>query len=306
MAWVDYRKAYDMVPHPWIMKVMNLSKVAGNLERFFKNGMSAWQTNLTCNGESLGSVDIKRGIFQGDSLSPLLFVMVMMPLSILLRKEKFGYQFDSFTTINHLFFMDDLKLYGKNERELRELMRIVSMYSKDIGMEFGFEKCAMLSIKSGVKTKSEGIEVPSGEMIREVGEEGYKYLGVLQECKVKNKQMKEIVREEYLKRVKAVARSKLYARNLITAIKVWAVSVVRYSAGILDWTKQELSQMDVKTRKILTMNGIFHKKGNVDRLYLKRNEGGRGLMSVVDCVRAEEKNLGNYLIDDSGKRQTIF
>ena len=104
MAWVDYRKAYDMVPHPWIMKAMNLSKVAGNLERFFKNGMSAWQTNLTCNGESLGSVDIKRGIFQGDSLSPLLFVMVMMPLSILLRKEKFGYQFDSFTTINHLFF----------------------------------------------------------------------------------------------------------------------------------------------------------------------------------------------------------
>jgi len=92
-----------------------------------------------------------------------------------------------------------------------------------------------------------------------------------------------------------VTGSKLYARNLMTAINVWAVSVVRYSAGVIDWTKQELLQIDVKTRKIPAMHGIFHKRGNVDRLYLKRNEGGRGLMSVVDCVRAEEQNLGKYL-----------
>jgi len=118
MAWVDYRKAYDMVPHPWILKVLNISKVAGNIEGFLKNSMTSWRTNLSCNGENLGSVDIKRGIFQGDSLSPLLFIIVMMPLSILLRKEvKFGYELILFTTINHLFFMDDLKLYGKSERE---------------------------------------------------------------------------------------------------------------------------------------------------------------------------------------------
>jgi len=290
MAWVDYRKAYDMVPHPWILKVLNLTKVAGNLESFLKNSMNSWQTNLT-----LGNVNIKRGIFQGDSLSPLLFIMVMIPLSILLRKEKFGYELDRCTSINHLFFMDDLKLYGKSERELKELMRVVSLFSEDIGMQFGFEKCAMLSIKCGVRVKSEGITVPSGESIKEVDERGYKYLGVLQDCKIMNGEMKEVVRGEYLRRVKAVARSKLYARNLMTAINVWAVSVVRYSAGIINWTNAELAQMDVKTRKILTMNGIFHKKGNVDRLYLKRNRGGRGLMSVVDCVRAEERNLEKYL-----------
>ena len=53
--------------------------------------------------------------------------------------------------------------------------------------------------------------------------------------------------------------------------------------------------MDIKTRKILTMNGIFHKKGNVDRLYMKRCDGGRGLISIEDCVRMEEANLRNYL-----------
>ena len=122
--------------------------------------------------------------------------------------------------------------------------------------------------------------------MREIHDGGYKYLGVLQDCRVMNEEMKEIVRSEHLRRVKAVARSKLYARNLMTAINVWVVSVVRYSAGILNWTKMELAQMDVKTRKIITMNGIFHKKGN-DRLYLRRKEGGHGLMSVQDYVEIE-------------------
>ena len=109
-----------------------------------------------------------------------------------------------------------------------------------------------------------------------------------------SKEMKEIVRCEYIRRVKAVARSKLYSKNLFRAINVWAVCVVRYSAGVIDWREKELKDMDVKTRKILTMNGAFHKKSNVDRLYLKRAEGGRGLISVEDCVKMEICNLKNY------------
>ena len=57
--------------------------------------------------------------------------------------------------------------------------------------------------------------------------------------------------------------------------------------------------MDIKTRKILTMNGVFHKKGNVDRLYLKRDSGGRGLISVEDCITMERLNLRNYLLKSS-------
>ena len=71
----------------------------------------------------------------------------------------------------------------------------------------------------------------------------------------------------------------------------WAVSVFRYSAGILKWRENELKAIDIKTRKILTMNGVFFKKGNIDRLYVKRKCGGRGLISVEDCVRMEERNL---------------
>ena len=63
---------------------------------------------------------------------------------------------------------------------------------------------------------------------------------------------------------------------------------------MIDWREKELKEIDIKTRKILTMNGVFHKKSNVDRLYIKRYEGGRGLISVEDCVKMEICNLKDY------------
>ena len=117
MAWVDYKKAYDMVPHSWIIECLKLTHVAENIINFVERSMSSWRTELTSSGEMLGSVRIQRGIFQGDSLSPLLFVICMIPLTCVLRKARVGYMLDG-VKINHLLFMDDLKLFGKNEREV--------------------------------------------------------------------------------------------------------------------------------------------------------------------------------------------
>ena len=132
-------------------------------------------------------------------------------------------------------------------------------------------------------------------MTKEVEDDGCKYLGVLEGAGLMTKKMKDMVRAEYLRRVKLVAGSRLYARSLVSAVNIWAVSVVRYTAGILEWKEKELKAMDVKTRKILTMNGTFHMRSSVDRLYLKRNVGGRGLISVEECVRKEELGLCEYV-----------
>ena len=296
MAWIDYRKAYDMLPHSWILETLEMMKISKNIGDFLRRTMTDWKTVLTAGGKVLGEVDIKRGIFQGDTLSPLLFVIAMIPLTILLRRESIGYRFgESGRKINHLLFMDDLKLFGKTFEETEALCNLVYRYSKDIGMEFGMDKCAAIEIRGGMKVRCEGISLPDGKVMKEVEDDGYKYLGVLEGADMMTKEMKGRVRSEYLRRVRLVARSKLYARSLIGAMNAWAVSVVRYSAGILDWREQELKALDVKTRKILTMNGALHMRSSVDRLYLKRSEGGRGLISVEECVRKEELGLAEYV-----------
>ncbi len=56
-------------------------------------------------------------------------------------------------------YMDDIKLFAKNEKELETLIQTIRIYSQDIGMEFGIEKCAMLIMKSGKRHRMEGIEL---------------------------------------------------------------------------------------------------------------------------------------------------
>ena len=76
--------------------------------------------------------------------------------------------------------MDNIKLFAKNEKELKTLIHAVRIYSQDIGMEFGIEKCAMLVIKSGKRLLTDGMELPNQDKIRTLGKkETYKYLGIL-------------------------------------------------------------------------------------------------------------------------------
>ena len=76
---------YDMVPHSWIQKCMEMFGVAVNLRSFVNTSIKQWNTDLTASNQRLGNVKIKRGIFQGDSLSPLLFLLVMILLALVLR-----------------------------------------------------------------------------------------------------------------------------------------------------------------------------------------------------------------------------
>ena len=99
---------------------------------------------------SLGEVNIKRGIFQGDSLSPLLFVISLIPMSFVLQRVKPDYELGKEEiSINHLLYMDDLKLFGRNEKELDMSVNTVRVFSTDICMQFGVNKCGVLVMKRG-------------------------------------------------------------------------------------------------------------------------------------------------------------
>ena len=74
-----------------------------------------------------------------------MFVLALIPLSLILRKAKAANEFsESKEKINNLLFMDDLKLYSRSEKGLDSLVQTVHVFSEDIGMEFGIEKCPML------------------------------------------------------------------------------------------------------------------------------------------------------------------
>ena len=243
-------------------------KISNEVINFINKTMKIWRVELTAGGRSLAEAKIQRGIFQGDALSPLLFIIAMMLLKHIFRKCTAGYKLcRSKGKVNHLIYMDDIKLFAKNEKGLEILIHSVRIYSQDIGMESGKEKCAMLVMKSDKRHLTDGIELPNQDKIRTLGEnETYKYLGILEADTIKQVQMKGKIQKEYLRRTRKLLETKLSSRNLIKGINTWAVPLIRYSGPFLKWTRDELKQIDQRTRKLMTMHKALHPRDDVDTL----------------------------------------
>ena len=116
MGWIVYKKAYDMVLHHWSIEVMKIVGIADNIVNLFENSKETWITKRIACNKILGKVDIRRGSFQRDSFSPLLFVVIVIPLPIILNETDLRYITSRNHKLNYLLFMYDLKLYAKSER----------------------------------------------------------------------------------------------------------------------------------------------------------------------------------------------
>ena len=70
--------------------------------------------------------------------------------------------------------------------------------------------------------------------------------------------------------------------------------MIRYTAGIVHWTIAELENLDRKTRKLMTAHRTLHPQSDIDRLYLPRRIGGRGLLQIRLTVEEDISNLSDY------------
>ena len=107
--------------------------------------------------------------------------------------------------------------------------------------------------------------------------------------------MKLKVSKEYFRRLKKVLKSKLNSGNLVLGVNIWAVPLLRYSSAFISWRKCELLAEDKKTRKLFTIYGGLHPKSDVDRLYVPKKDGGRGLIETEDCVELKVRGLEVYV-----------
>ena len=170
-----------------------------------------------------------------------------------------------------------------------------------MGMGFGLENCAKANFKRGKLASTGNIVINDDTEVQELDQEDvYKYLGVDESDGIQHSKMKEKIRKEYNRRVRLILRTELNGRNKIEAINSLAVPVVQYSFGIIDWKISELKKIDTKTRKLLNMHKMLHPKADVERLYIPRKDGGRGLIDVETAFKTATIGLDHYLKHKDG------
>ncbi|CAK1586333.1 unnamed protein product [Parnassius mnemosyne] len=314
-AWIDYKKAFDSVPHTWLKRVLELYKVDCTVRDFLGQCMGQWSTILCHLGQRMTAAEnhirIRRGIFQGDCLSPIWFCLSLNPLSTLLEGSGRGFQLrKGGTKVTHLFYMDDLKLFASSRSHLVELLNITCDFSNSIGMELGTDKCAILHVERGRVANSEGMDLSMPISIRTLSEaETYRYLGMSQNIGVDEAGMKQSVCDVFYARLTKMLNSLLSGVNKTHAYNGWIMPVLMYTFGILRWTQTELNALDRKVRTIMTSHRVHHPRSSVMRLYLPRRHGGRGFLSALTLHNREVCSLRNYFLaraDDPFYRDVIF
>ena len=78
-------------------------------------------------------------------------------------------------------------------------------------------------------------------------------------------EIRERVSKEYLRRIWKLLEIKVSSRNLIKRINIWADPLVRYSGPFLKCIREELQQMDQRTRKLMTMHKALNPRDDIDR-----------------------------------------
>ena len=217
-------------------------------------------------------INIKRAILQGDSLSPPLFCISLIPLSMDLNTS-IGTEW-----FTHLFYLDDLKLCAKDDSKLEGLLRIVKGFSDDIGMEFGLRKCTKVTFRRGKLEKSDNVRQDEETMIKDLEQEKvYKYLGVDESSGIQHTTMKKKLKKKLLRRTQLILNTELNSKNRITATNTLAIPVITYSFNITDWNLSEVKILGLKVRKMITIHSMYHPKTDIYRLYIPRSNKGKGL-----------------------------
>ena len=305
VTYYDYKKAYDMVRHDWMLRVFNWMGVPKGLIVLLRKIMSVWKIRLEIfrNGQKENSrlISVKKGFLQGDSYSPIGFCLTEVPIALLLSRCK-GYKlgFDESgeeVRRTHSYFIDDLKVYAGSRQEQEIMNDIIVNASCDTGALYGVKKCAEIEFVRGKMVKGRGLDV-LGERMEALDPECnkfYKFLGCEQANGIDTKKVMERVTSEMNKRMNCLLEASLSEKNLIRAINSYVLPVAGYVMNVCKISETHLVELDMIIKRKLREKKFHARQCSDDRLYLSRKLGGRGLKSLRDMYYQTKTRVACYL-----------
>ena len=142
VCWIDFQKAYDLVPHELIRDSLRAIRAPQWIQDLISRTIPKWSTNIVLKSREGSTIALpikfRRGLFQGDALSPLLFYLCLAPLSKAINEETDGYLNQYLPgVVTHMAYMDDVKLYGTNKKAVCRAVNTVERVAEETEMRLG-------------------------------------------------------------------------------------------------------------------------------------------------------------------------
>ena len=307
-TWVDLKKAFDSVSHPWLFRCLECHGVPVVLIDFIKNIVKTWEISIeinTKNGkEKIETIKVNRGILQGDSFCVTLFIMSVNPLAWYIRSTE-GYNITCHRNekITHSLYVDDLKTYHKSRNKAAVMSTTIKSMFTDIGFEWGLQKCAAVEVNRGKLTEGGNLTVSKEESIQIMSKDDhYKFLRTVENSKQLDELIAQTLSQEYIRRLSVIWTSNISIPRKIRATNTFAIPLLQYSFWTCTWTLEKLKQLDRKTREVINKNSGRNKKSSVAMTYLSYDQGGYNLSELEMVYKLSKIKIAHHIATSTDKR----
>ena len=169
MAFIDYEKAFDSIEILAVLKALKDQNVPANYMQLLQNIYNSASATIKLH-EVSQPIFIKRGVRQGDTISPKLFIAALENIFRGLNWERKGINING-SYLSHLRFADDIVILAKTPQELHEMIQELNEGSLKVGMKMNMNKTKVMFNPLCTKEQI----VVGTQIVEEVGE--YTYLG---------------------------------------------------------------------------------------------------------------------------------
>ena len=184
----------------------------------------------------------------------------------------------------HSLFIDDIKVYQENHQKLDIVNEMIVKVSMDTGARYGVKKCVVIVFRKGKMVRREGLPVLE-EKLKVLDPDKnhvYTFFGCEQSDDIDVKKVLERVKKEIKKCTKHLVKLHLNDKNLMKAINCRVMPVAGYIMNECVIRKGELEELDKMVKDILRERKIHGRQASDEWLYMRQEEGRRGLMSFKD------------------------
>ena len=247
LTFFDLADAFGSVQHNLISHCLQRYQVPLPVQNYIMNLYNILGGSVVTKSWTSNKFEFKKGVYQGDPLSPIVFLIIFNPLiERLMQEDSFGYKINDHSYLSTPF-ADDFNLITSNKMTHQRLINMLSKYCETMGLTLKPSKCRSISIVSG---KSTSIDFYiNDDRILTLEEEPHKFLGSFITFSGKQNDIYEIVSKFISERIDNIDNLLIRGEYKLRMYNEYLIPASRFLLSVHTLSSTSINKLESLTRR---------------------------------------------------------